>query len=152
MIKLTDVLTKLHSKPPKTLKASTPVYVNNKDGSVQISHENRTINLRKTEVDSAFHLSLTGKDFVLKMMSLVFSSEELAASNFSGGRTVCGAVTKHKNSLKNNWKFKAILSSAESNFPGCTDGHFFKILKDAVNNKCRKLDSKLKQVQQQAGK
>ncbi|KAJ8032108.1 hypothetical protein HOLleu_25530 [Holothuria leucospilota] len=146
MVKLTEVLTKINGKPLKTSKVTTPIYVDNMDGSVQVGDENDKITLNKKEVDGAFSLSLTGKDFVLKMMSIAFTAEELAASNYSGGRTICGSEIKHKMALIDHWKFKAILASAECNFPGCTDGHMLKVLKDAVNNKCRKVDGKMKHM------
>ena len=80
-----------------------------------------------------------GKDFVLKLMSLLLREETMARSNFYGGHVFNGKAWVHKYQLRVLPEFCAIIKQAESEFPGCfhTEKEQ-KTLRDAVNGKCRR--------------
>ncbi|XP_071823771.1 uncharacterized protein [Apostichopus japonicus] len=141
--RFTNAIMKANTSGESSQKVSNgPICFNNLDGSATIGNENCRLAVKKTDLQSIFSKSLTGKDYVLKLMSLCFESHELASTNYCGGRTICGSSIKMKGALKDNVKFKAILAQAEKDFPNCTTGHSFKVIKNAVNNKCRKMDAK----------
>ena len=84
------------------------------------------------------------KELVLKVMSAVFSNQELAMSNFHGGEVICKGGVVRKQAPTHSSTFQAVLAQAQKEFPEATRGETYrKALTEAVNGKCRKVTTKL---------
>lgn len=85
------------------------------------------------------------KDFVVKLLPKVFSEQELATSNFNGGRVFNGKEYIVKEALRKKAPFLALMAQAQIEFPTNMENSVFqKQLKDAINGKCRKMALKLR--------
>ena len=80
---------------------------------------------------------------VLKLISELFTEEELANSNVNGGPTRTGRGIQNKRALKDEQRYNAILYQAEKEFPGDTVGYGARVIREAVNNKCKKATNKM---------
>ena len=83
-------------------------------------------------------MSTCGKQFVLKLLSVLYQDDELATRNVNGGscRTAQGIVVKA--AVVDDERYQAILIQTEKEFPSDTIGIGLRAIRDAVNNKCKK--------------
>lgn len=120
-----------------SLKPKYGVVVN--DSVVLAPHSSHPIEIPKHTYELAFDKArMSSNHFVLKLMSLLFSREELRNSTLKGGMV----LTKHGRLLKEKLdpvKVNAILSQLEVEFPGTlSDSSRRHAIRHAMNDKCRR--------------
>lgn len=64
------------------------------------------------------------KDFVLKMLSAIFSNAELARSNFNSGPVFNRTTHIMKQALVQRVEFQAIIAQMVQDYPGCMTERF----------------------------
>ena len=85
------------------------------------------------------------KSLTIRLLTKVFTREELARSNFRGGDVFTGKEWVTKESLKRKPAFQAIIAQVSRQFPGSTaTTSFQKEIREAVNTKCRKVGHALR--------
>ena len=114
----------------------TPVFGTN--SKIFIGSAESRLEMDKADYMKCWEAASTPKDLVLSLLSVHFTSAELAASNFNGGEVVSGGKMITKIALRRDSRFIAIVSQAEAQFSGAQSPALQKQIRDAVNNKCRK--------------
>lgn len=110
---------------------------------VVIGQTGVTATVQRVVYEDRLLLSTCGKQFVLKMLTELFTDEELASSNVNGGPTRTGTGVVTKRALKDEVRYNALIIQAEKEFPGDTSGYGGRVIRESVNNKCKKLGHKL---------
>ena len=115
---------------------------------VLIGNELANIRVSKVTYNNVMQQSHNASTFLLKFLSEkagVYTNEELLRRNWNGGVVrVNGDGTEIvKESLMKDVRFKALLAQAARNWPGQTEGLYFKPLVEVINNKCRKSKSRI---------
>ncbi|XP_071791480.1 uncharacterized protein [Asterias amurensis] len=110
------------------------------DGQVQIgSKETALLTLDENDYFTVWYQVNNPKDFIVKLLPKVFSTEQLKRSNFNGGQVYNGTDHIMKDKLKDKEPFIALMAEAEKEFPNSmTSPDFERQLRYAVNNKCRR--------------
>ena len=87
----------------------------------------------------AFHRAKSSQNFVLRLLGVVYSPQELARSSFYGGTNTYRGTRTTKEPLYTKIAFRAILVQAQIDFPGFYQTEKSQTdLRDAVNAKCRR--------------
>ncbi|XP_041473090.1 uncharacterized protein LOC121422245 isoform X2 [Lytechinus variegatus] len=103
--------------------------------------------MAKSEYNEAFDKSSSAKELILKLMGKVLTREELARSNFYGGKVYNGKQMVTKESLSERISFQAIVAQAELVYPGGTSTQAFqRDIRIAVNSRCRRADYNLRHM------
>ena len=103
------------------------------DDFVSIGSQEANVMMSKANYLKAYDSVRDGKELALKLMAVLFTKEELSASNFNG------SVEHGKACLRSNYRFRAIVAQAELQYPGSTSTEEAqRLLRNAVNGKCRK--------------
>ena len=110
--KLIDVSRALSLSEPNGL-ASSPRFLDKSNHEFVIGVDGVSSIIHRQTYEDRLLLSSSGKHLVLKLISELFTKEELANSNVNGGPTRTGRGIQHKRALKDEQRYNAILYQAE---------------------------------------
>ena len=137
---LWEIKTILTSKTGSLSRKGLPKCTDIGDGNVLIGAGEYTIVIARSDYLDCWDKTDNAKDLVVKLISKVFTEEELAMSSFNGGMI----RQTYKKRLADDPRFNAIIAQAEKEY-GVANQEDKKAIREAVNNKCRKKAFKFRQ-------
>ncbi|KAJ8040819.1 hypothetical protein HOLleu_15222 [Holothuria leucospilota] len=126
--------------PSLPSRREQPSYGKLVNGNIQMRVENGSVpfvEIPKQTYERIFYVAKTATSFVRQLLPLVYSREELVASNFEGGEVLTGNGYVTKPALERP-RMASLLGQVELEFPGSTFGkaNMGKI-REAINAHCR---------------
>ena len=122
----------------RTMQRNVVEELQGSNTSVRIGDDEHGIVVNRKRFLHVLARAKCGQSLLLKTMSLVYEGEELAGFSFNGDRTVDPPLS----ALIDDQRFKAISSQVAKSYPRYDSPRKIRILRDAVNGKCRKIRRK----------